>query len=210
MGRIIRTIIRRVLVALLFPKRINDFINYARAIYSAMNGNPNFPNAAGRLAQLLTDVNQLASDEAGTKRRPPTATVTQRNISYEKAKRDLYSLRDNDVQPAADANPASAEATINSAAMATRKQASHTPRQDAVKLGKQAGSVICTGKVAGAHEWQQTPDGGVTIVNIDSTSGSKKTITGLTSAMRMAFRSRPILRKGRPSAWSQWLSIVVQ
>ncbi len=203
-----KVIVKRIIAVLKFPRRINDFANYAGSIYKAMNGNASFPNAAPRLAQLNTDLAKLLADEQGTKTKPPTISADARNADLAKLKQDLYQLRDLDVQAAANANPPNAEAIITSSAMGVKKSALRQARQDGYKQGKISGSATLTAKGSGPHQWQQSPDGGVTTVDLDPTGTGTKIVIGFAAGAKMWFRNRQILRKGKYGGWSQWILVV--
>lgn len=114
------TIIARVLVALNMPDKITDFILYGKSVQKSMNGNGNFSGSAAKVAQLLTDVTALDTSQTALNTKPPTTTVAARDVLWETVKNDLRLLK-NDVQAAADAKPASAEAIIMSSGMDVKK-----------------------------------------------------------------------------------------
>jgi hypothetical protein len=208
MGNTLKTIIRHILVVLLFPKKINDFITYAKGIFKAMNGNTNFPDSAAKVAVLKTDIDTLDSTESGLLTNPPTTTVEARNAAMEKVKADLRGLR-NDVQVVTDATPAQAEVLAKSAGMNVKQVSVQQKRINDAKSGDVSGSVILTADGGGPHEWQMSKDQ-VTIINLPATSGAKTTVSNLTPGEIWYFRNRPILTQGVEGDWCGWIKVVVK
>ncbi len=203
-----KTIVKRVIAVLKFPKNVNDFINYAKGIYKAMNGNTTFPASQTALGTLNTDIAQLATLQTNMKTKPPTSTKADRDAARIVVENDLRGLR-NDVQKVADNNPVKAEVIIKSADMEVKKTAIKQKQVNAVKEGKVSGSVLLTAERAGGHEWEMSKDQ-ITIINLPATSGAKTTVNGLTPGEVWYFRSRPILKKGQMGDWSAWIKIMIR
>jgi hypothetical protein len=203
-----QTIINRILAVLKSPTKVLDFLIYAKVILKAMTGNSNFTSSAARVTQLGTDITALDAAELALNAEPPTGTVAARNAAWEVVKNDLRILR-NDVQTAADLKPAQSEAIIKSAGMQVKKSGSRDKRKDEVKDGIEEGSVFITGKGSGAHQWQQSTDGGETQTELNPTTKGNTTVTGLESGKKYWFRNRQIKPKGEYGPWSPWLSIRV-
>lgn len=202
-------IISHLLAVLKFPKKIADFIIYAKAIQKAMAGNPNFASSAAKVTSTLADINALDAAETALHTKPATVTAATRNVALEAVKNDLRTLR-NDVQNAADAKPASAESIIQSATMKVKVVKGRDAQIDEVFDGDESGSVLLLGKGAGAHQWQQSPDNGVTIVHLDPTLAANTNVNGLTPGSTVYFRNRLILPKGTYGPWSLWLSHMIR
>lgn len=202
-------IINHLLAVLKFPKKISDFIVYAKAIQKAMASNANFPSSAAKVTSTLTNINALDAAETALRTKPATVTAATRNVALELVKNDLRTLR-NDVQNAADAKPASAEAIILSSAMSVKQVKGRDAQTDAVLDGEVSGSVTLIGKGAGAHQWQQSLDGGITIIHLDPTLSSTTSVTDLAPGTVVSFRNRLILPKGLYGPWSQWIAHMIR
>ena len=208
MAMIPKTIVKHIIAVLSFPKNVNDFITYAKGIYKAMNGNPNFPASQSALAALNTDIATLASVQTNLKTKPPTNTTAERDAARVVVENELRALR-NDVQKVADTNPVKAEIIIKSADMGIKKVNPRQKQANTAKSGKVSGEVILTAEGGGPHEWQMSKDM-LNVTNLPASSGSKTTVEDLTVADILYFRSRPILRKGQMGDWSQWIKVVVK
>ena len=208
MATIPKTIVRRIIAALNFPVKITDFVTYAKAIYKAMFNNPSFTASIAKLTALNTDITTLDAAETACKTRPPTGSVTSWNAALEVVKSDLRSLR-GDMQGVADANPAKAEATINSAAMNVKKFNPRGKLQSTAKDDVEEGRVDLTGEGVGPHEWRISTDE-VTWSLLPASSGAKTVAEHLTSGSIYFFQNRQILTKGRKSDWSHSVKIRVK
>jgi len=194
-------------VVLNFPTVIAVFIVYAKAIYMAMFENPYFTDSAAKVTKLNTDIAALDAAETGCKTSPPTKTVEERNAALEKVKADLRSLR-NDVQEAADADPANADAIIASAGMSTKDQAHHGKQQNSAKDGIDQGSVDLAGEGAGAHEWRISTDE-LSWTLLPASLTAKTTVTDLTPGTVYTFQNRRMLPNNQKSEWSQSIKMRV-
>lgn len=194
-------------VVLNFPTVIAVFIVYAKTIYAAMFENPHFTASAAKVTKLNTDIAVLDAAETGCKTTPPTKTVEERNVALEKVKADLRSLR-NDVQEAADADPANAEAIIANAGMSLKDQAHHGKQQNTAKDGVEQGSVDLTAEGAGAHEWRISTDE-LNWTLLPASLTAKTTVTDLTPGSVYYFQNRRMLPNNEKSEWSQSVKIRV-
>jgi hypothetical protein len=205
-----KTITKRILVAPKLPKRINDYLTYAKSIVKAMTGNPNFPlpfpvNVVP-IATLSADIQTLDTAETASKTKAK-GTADTRNAAKVVVDSDLHSLVGY-VQSVADKTSAQSEAIILSAGMNVKKSGAHSKPDFVAKNDKVSGTVLLSAKGSGGHEWQQSTDG-INWTNLPATAGAKTKVTGLTSVTKMYFRSRAILRKGQQGAWSQMVSVAV-
>ena len=202
-----KTIIRHSIAVLSFPKKINDFVEYAKTIYKAMNNNSNFPASAVTLTALKTDMNALDTSETALHTKPPTGTTAARDALHEKVKDELRTLL-RDVQAAANANPAQAEVIIGSSAMSVKAINIHQKQGNTVKDSDVSVAVILTGDGGGPHEWQMSKDQ-TAITNLPATTSAKTTVGNLTPGDTWYFRNRPILRNGTMGDWCQWIKAVI-
>ena len=205
MSNTIKAIIRHLIVVLMFPTKINDFITYAKGIFEAMNGNTNFPNSAAKVATLKADIGILDSTESGLLTNPPTTTVEGRNAAMEQVKADLRSLR-NDVQVVADATPAQAEVLAKSAGMNVKATTIRQKVSNDAYNGDVSGTIILTAEGGGPHEWQMSKDQ-IAITNLPATTGAKAKAISLTVDDILYFRNRPILKGGQEADWSAWIKV---
>ena len=194
-------------VVLNFPTVIAVFIVYAKAIYMAMFENPNFTASAAKITKLNTDIIALDAAETGCKTSPPIKTVEERNAALEKVKADLRSLR-NDVQEAADDDPANAEAIIASSGMSAKFRGHHGKQQNTANNGVEQGSVDLIAEGAGAHEWRISIDE-INWTLLPSSWTTKTTVTNLTPGTVYYFQNRRMLPNNQKSEWCQSVKIRV-
>ena len=195
-------------VVLKFPDVIAVFIVYAKAIYTAMIGNPLFAALATKVTNLSVDITALYDAETGFKTTPPTKTIQQRDKALEKVKADLRSLR-NDVQAIADADPTNAEAIIAGAGMAAKDQAVHGKQKNSAKYGVDPGSVVLTAEGAGAHEWRVSTDE-KEWTQLSPTLKAKATVKDLKAGITYYFQNRKMLRNDERTEWSQSVRIMAR
>ena len=208
MSNTIKTIIRHLIVVLMFPTKINDFITYAKGIYKAMNGNSNFPNSPPKIATLNADILALDGYETNLHTKPPTCTVAMRDAAMALVKADLRALR-NDVQTVVDLQPKQAEVIAKSAGMNVKAISIHQKRVNDAKNGSVSGTIILTAEGGGAHEWQMSKDQNA-ITYLPATTGAKTKATNLTVGDILYFRNRPILPQGQEGDWCAWIKVKVQ
>src|SRR5215510_13800765 len=74
--------IHQIKAALDFPHKILDFINYAGTIQESMANSTYFTSLATEIAALLTANTELAKRETGSKSKPPTYTIADRDAQW--------------------------------------------------------------------------------------------------------------------------------
>lgn len=188
------------------PTKVPDAIQFAKTIYKSMNNNPNSPNSSTRLNTLNTNIGVLDTTQTGVSTKPPLNTVFTRDVALEAVKTDLRILQ-KDVQTIAYQNTSKAEALINSAGMKIKKSGTRDRRQNFVKDGSVEGTILLTAEGAGAHQWQQRPDAGETIIHLDTTLTSTTVVTGLVPGERVWFRNCLISAGNVYGEWCDWLPI---
>ena len=207
---IITVIIRRIIAVLKPSKKINDYINNAKAVYQSMNGNAYFPatSLSVPLATFLVDVTTLANIETNFTATPPTATKAQRDAAKRVVDKDQRTLL-SDVQKIADNNPAKAEDIITSANFAVKSAATHTKFVGA-KNTKTSGTVTLHAPERGGHEWAQLGTDGVTWITLRATKGAKKTVSALTPSKSYTFKCAPVTSdKEVDSEFTVFLPLIV-
>jgi hypothetical protein len=208
MSNNVKKIIRHIIIVLKFPRKVNDFIAYAKGIYKAMNGNTAFPDSADRIAALNTHTLALDAAETALHTKPPTGTVAFRDAASEVVKADLRALR-SDVQTVADKNPSQADVLAKSAGMDIKHMNTQKKRGNTAENDEVTGTIVLTAEDAGPHEWQMSKDQ-VNSINLPATSKAKSKVFKLISGDTWYFRSRPILTQGEEGEWCQWIKIVVK
>lgn len=203
-----KTIVKRIIVALNFPTKVTEFMLFAKAIYKAMQGNSNFTSSAAKVTALNTDIIALDAAQTACTTTPPTGSVEARNVLLEQVKNDLRALR-NDVQNAADANPAKAEAIIASASMDIKKASTPQKHQNEAKDGIEEGSVDLVAIGTGPHEWRLSTDGN-TWTPLPASRTAKTTVTNLTPGTVYYFQNRQMLTNDVKTEWSQSIKIRVK
>ena len=205
---------KRLIAVLKFPKDIDDFIIFARAIHDSMLASPFFSSLGAKLATLSTNIGNLENMHTGLQTQPPTTTKAQRDAALLIVQNDLRTLKA-DVQTIADATPSSSESIITAADMKVKKQGAINKQDFTVKNSKVSGTVILTAKGADdkrtAHQWGISPDETdwtSLSLTIAPTLAAHTLATDLEKKHEYFFRHREILKDG-PGAWSQTVSIVV-
>jgi hypothetical protein len=201
-------VMRKITVALNFPKVISSFIVYANAIVLAMLHNVFFESLVPKITKLSTDLKTLEDLEAACNTKPPTASVSARNAALAVVQNELRTLR-NDVQNIADADVANAQAIIDSSGMSVKKPISHSSRQNTAEDGVEEGSVDLTAEGAGAHEWRMSIDD-MNWTLLSASFTSKVTVNDLTSGTVYYFQNRRMLPNNEKSDWSQSIKIRVR
>jgi hypothetical protein len=202
--------VARALATLSLPKPVPALINVAKAIVTAMSGNPSFPSPDPPLPTVTASINDLEVAEAGALARTRGAATT-RNEKRVVLVTQLQQLKGS-VQKVADANIENAASLIESAAMAVRKTSARKKRVFAATPGAVSGSVKLVAESAArraSYEWQSSSDGGKTWQMLPVTLQAKTIALGLASGSTVSFRFRGVTKAGEAD-WSQPISILVQ
>jgi hypothetical protein len=207
-GPAVKVVIRRVIVALNFPREISKFIEYAGKIHNSMTANAAYAASAAKLATLATDLATLVADETATETKPPTKTKADRNTALNVVKNDLRSLR-SDVQALCDATPSNALQLIADSGMSVKKETLHSKSKGSAKDGEVLGSVELEGDGPGPHEFQMSTDN-KTWIALPSSRTRKTVILGLTSGTLYYFQNRQMLTKGLKTAWTESITLRVK
>ena len=110
---------RHVSAVLKLPRRVKNIGSYTTSLLAAMTGNASFPSPNPPLATVQTDLDAFNAAEATALTRAK-GSAEARNAKLLVLRDDLHHLLDY-VQGVANANPASADAIIQSAGMAVRR-----------------------------------------------------------------------------------------
>jgi hypothetical protein len=193
------------------PRAVTGIISLAQAIEAAMSANATtFPSPSPALVLYQSDITALVAAQTLARTRAKGAVQT-RNAKLAVVVADTNQLRAY-VEAVAEANPATAAAIANSAGMDVRKPSVRTKNDVNVKQGPASGAVIVTAKVGtlkrSSHEWEYSTDGGKTWVAVTATVQAKTTITGLTPATSVLFRTRAITPTG-PTLWTDPATLLV-
>jgi hypothetical protein len=201
----------KVHVVLKMPRAVPGIISMAQAIEAAMSANAaTFPSPTPTMVQFASDISALVTAEAAARTRTKGAAQT-RNAKLAVVVTDLNQERAY-VETVANATPANAAAIAVSAGMVLRKPSVRSKNAINVKPAPASGSVDVTAKVGNlkrsSHEWEYSSDGGKTWVTVPPTTQAKTTVTGLTPATTVLFRTRAITPTG-PTAWTDPVSLQV-
>jgi len=207
-GPAVKVVIRRVIVALNFPREISKFIEYAGKIHNSMSASPVYSGSAAKLATLATDLATLVADETACDTKPPTKTKADRNAAKKVVENDLRSLR-SDVQALADATPVNAVSIITDSGMSVKKESPHGKSKGSAKDGELIGSVELEGDGPGPHEFQMSTDN-KTWIALPSSRTRKTIVVGLTSGTLYYFQNRQMLTKGLKTAWTESITLRVK
>jgi hypothetical protein len=201
----------KVHVVLKLPRPVPGIISMAQAIEAAMSAAATtFPSPTPTMTQFTSDINALVTAESAARTRAKGAVQT-RNAKLAVVVADLHQERAY-VEAVANATPANAAAIAISAGLELRTPAVRSKNAINVKQAPASGSVEVTAKVGNlkrsSHEWQYSADGGKTWVTVAPTTQAKTTVTGLTPATTVVFRTRAITPAG-PTAWTDPVSLQV-
>ena len=202
------------IIVVLKPSTTNaEFITNAFNVHTSIvnplpGGNPNFTGVVWSvpMATFLTNVTDLDTKEKGTKLKPPTHTVAERNAA-KKIVKDNQTLLVADVQKQAKLNMATAQSVVESAGMLLKGSNTHL-KAIGPKNTKVAGKIKIIAPEPGAHEWAQLNSDGVTWAALRSGTKEIKTVLGLTVGQTHTFRSAPIL-KTEDGVWTVYAPILV-
>jgi hypothetical protein len=198
----------RIIVALNLPKRILDFIAYARFIAQRLRDDPRFAPPSPRLAILEANLAKLEAAQAALATRAP-GTVSARDALREAVRADLHGVK-LWVQGLADANPAEAASIIQAAGMSEKGSSGHFKGGFEVKQGGVSGSarlIAVAEKTRASYDWEYSTDG-TSWIRLDSTVRANTTVEGLIPGKMYFFRYRTVTKAGT-SNWSQVISLRV-
>jgi hypothetical protein len=200
----------RSIAVLKLSPRVKNVISYAQSVAAAMTNNAYFPSPNPTLATFEADIAALATAEAAVLARTKGA-AEMRNTKLEVVRGDLEKLKTY-VQGIADAaNPANAEAIIQSAGMGVRKITLHNKAEISAKQGSVSGSVNLAAKAPAkraAYAWQYSLDQ-KTWTSIPPTLQAKTGVSGLAVGTTYYFRVQVLTMTGEANM-SQVVSLVVK
>jgi hypothetical protein len=208
MSPLLYLIVKKCIAVLKCPRKIGDFIFYARAIHDAMKADAQFAASLPTLALLDTAIQDLEKAQSGCQQKPPTYTTEERDAAKVVVKDFLETLR-MDVQKVADADKPNAEAIILAASMHVKVISIREKRKNSAENGTEPHSVFLTAEGEGAHEWRQSQDNNVWIP-LPATLVGTTTVYNLIEREKYYFQNRRILTKGRYTEWSQSVDINVK
>jgi hypothetical protein len=192
-------------------KTVAQKFQFARAIVTAMTGNPKFPNPSIALSDITTDANNLeAAYLASLTRTKGTAShVKDATITLRIALTKLAGY----VEGVANADAATAETTISFAGMQPRKAGTHKGHVLAV-VSKVKGQVLltCLSAKGVSYKWEVAIGDPTVEANwkvLAEVKQSKTIQRGLNSGTLYHFRVWTIGKTGISPAPSQVLSTIV-
>jgi hypothetical protein len=184
------------------PKPDLSYGTAAEAIITAMDGNADFPNAAGLIAAAKPALKTYLAAIAARAAKQPDA-VKIRKDARRALHKLLNQLRDN-AQTAVDNDVEHAEALAASAKMSIRRVSGHNKEPFEVRDGKVSGEVLLIAKaILGAltYYWELSLDS-KNWSPLPETSKAHTTSGGLTPGQLYYFRFRAHTRKGM----TNWLT----
>jgi hypothetical protein len=187
---------RRPIVALNIPRRLNDIPTYAQFIHDSMKKSPFFPDPPVPLATLAADIAALRAAQSVTLTRAK-GTADDRNAKLVKVKGDLETLRVY-VQTVAEFSPGNAAEIVLGAGMNLKKPGLFDKPVLRVKQGPGAGNVVVIAKAAddrASYQWQHSRDG-LSWTDSPPTRQARTTLSGLAAKSLWYFRFRSLGKKG--------------
>lgn len=193
---------KRHVVVLKVPKSTPAFIVYGNHIVASMTSNPWFPAPSPKLSKMTAALVFLQKAQAATLQ-GGMAKTTARNDARAAAHKLLQRLASY-VQKVADANRENSLAIIESAGMSAKRSSGSRAHIFQVKRYKGSGYARITVPVAGdgsTYFWQMSLDGGLTWIDLPSTTQSKTVSPRLAPGTTVLFRYKTLTTKGE-SDWS--------
>ena len=193
-------ILMSVLVILGLPSRNADLLAFAKAVLTALTGNPHFPNPTPTLATFAADVAGLEQAKTATERKARRTKVVQ----------DLRHLRDY-VQSVVETLTTDVLAVVETSGFRARKRGTVNKQALAVKDGSVSGEVHLVAKAVArvaTYYWQWSLDG-KTWTSVPDTMKATAVVAALTPGQTYEFRFRALSRAGA-SDFSQTVSHVVR
>jgi hypothetical protein len=199
---------KRVIAALNLPRRIHDFIAYARLVATSLGKDPIFVSPTPSLASFEGAVAALeAADVAATIGGP--GARAERDAKRAFVHQALHTLK-NYVQHLADANGPEAAAIVQRAGMSVKDARGPSKLPFDLKQGPVSGSLRLRARAAKtrvSYDWQYSLDG-ESYVDFARTVRADAELKGLVPGTRVFVRYRCVSKAG-VSDWSQVLSLVV-
>jgi len=195
---------RRPIVALNIPRRLNDIPTYAQFIHDSMKKSPFFTSPPVPLATLNADIAALRAGQSAVLTRAK-GTADDRNAKLAKVKGDLETLRVY-VQSLAEFSPGNAAEIVLGAGMSLKRPGLFDKPALRVKQGPALGIVLLIAKAAGdraSYEWQYSKDG-LTWTDSPPTRQARTSVSGLAGRSIWYFRFRSLGKKGL----SNWCDVV--
>jgi hypothetical protein len=195
---------RRPIVALKFPRRLNDIPAYAQFIHDSMKKSRFFPAPPVPLATLEAAIVALRAAQSATLTRAK-GTAENRNAKLAKVKGYLESLLVY-IQSVAEFSPGNAAEVVLGSGMSLKKPGLFDKPALRVKQRPGSGTVLLIAKSAGdraSYEWQYSRDGRAWI-DSTPTRQAKTTLSGLPAKSLAYFRFRSLGKKGL----SDWCDVV--
>lgn len=197
---------RYIFVVLRAPSQLAKLLLFAKAVWTAMSGNPNFPNA-GQLLAILDD--RILSLEKAM-----NTNAADRRAARGALGEALSHLADH-VQGVAETAVGTVDivairAMVLSAGLDLRKVNATQKAVFAAKYGPVPGSVDLTAPRSRArdpHEWQVSTDQ-ITWVSLQTTRQASTRVTGLPIGVTHHFRHR-LLTKDGYTEWSDPTVMIV-
>jgi hypothetical protein len=199
----------RIVIALNPPRRMNDFLVYAKAIAARLSEDPIFTPPPPSLAGLEEGLVALESALVASTTRAAGLAVARKACEAQ-AMQGLQQLQ-RYVQNMADQAPAAeAAAIIERAGMSVKDVAGPSKATFVVKAGRVTGSAHAYARAAktrASFDWQLSSDG-ERWVSIASTVRADATFDELTAGTLYWFRYRTVTKEGT-SDWSEPVSLLV-
>jgi hypothetical protein len=192
------------------PKRLGDFLVFARKVHDQMAANStSLPTPNPALSVLESQIDDYATKAALAKTRAAGA-VEDRDKAQLVVKASLESERAY-VEGLCNSDPGNALVLAQDAGMGVRTRATHPKPPLAVKAGAVSGSVNLVAKAtkgARSNQWQYSLDGGKTWVDLPPTTKAKTTLANLTPGVTVTVRQRGLAKSGLDD-WGQPVSHLV-
>ena len=199
---------RKITVALNFPRTHAAAIFYAKHVAASMQGNPYFPSPTVPLATLLAHIAEAEAAQAATKT-GAHGTAADRDAKLLAILVDLRQLRVY-IETIANLHAEDAEAVVASSGMSVKRSAGPSKATFAVRQRKVSGSVTLAVRHPGtvtSFDWQTSTDG-ERWLDAGRTVQARLDRKELTPGTRYHFRYRTLTRDGLGD-WSDPLTLLV-
>jgi hypothetical protein len=199
---------RKITVALNFPRSVGDAITYSRRIAGSMDGNAYFPSPPVAIATLLVHIEELAAAEAMALR-GAHGDAALRNVKLDAVHGDLKQLRSY-IEGTAHQHGGDAIAVVSSSGMSVKRSAGPRKALFRIKQRTRSGSVRAEVRHPGkdaSFDWEYSIDG-IHWIDAGRSNKARLDIDNLSPGTLYYFRFR-VLTGDVVGDWSDPLTLIV-
>jgi hypothetical protein len=196
---------KRVIASLAEPRRIHEYVTYAKVVAESVAADPIFASPRPPIADVLAHVEALGEATVDSVWKEAGKKSARQAVAYQ-VHSDLMTLRGY-VQQVADEHPGEEAVIIARAGMRVKNTRGPSKPGFEAKLLPVSGSVHLFARAPrsrASYDWQYSTDQERWLFG-EPTVRADATLTGLTRGVRYFFRYRTVTKEG-VSGWSQMVS----